>query len=256
LQHGYFRGLLVLYLRENEIDKAIDLIVATDNYEALQTLVQTNLTVTHWNQLITSFLNNTQRSKISKEHIIKLMLSHIGPIKTLGLLIKTPEFCENLPLEIYNDFITHTQIQVQQETLIHNILETVATYLYSPKSSYIPAQIRAVKELESKRIQELKLLPFITTDSKEQLDIGFDYNTHLPRFFEEPTGHWGVQIEANRACECCGLPLLEGVMTGSLLVFPCGHAFHQFCIPERACVLCLERNMKTLISSPNHQLSN
>ena len=38
----------------------------------------------------------------------------------------------------------------------------------------------------------------------------------------------------------------------SVVVFPCGHAFHEACVPELACLECLDRGLKqrTLVPRP------
>jgi uncharacterized membrane protein len=51
------------------------------------------------------------------------------------------------------------------------------------------------------------------------------------------------------SCECCTLPLAESVgRSSSLVVFECGHAFHEFCVAEDACPVCLTSHMPSLSS--------
>ena len=68
----------------------------------------------------------------------------------------------------------------------------------------------------------------------------------MAAFLEEP-GHWGVRLRLTGAasgapvcCTRCQLPLVAPTQGANpLAVFPCGHAYHEACIPERACLACL-----------------
>ena len=65
--------------------------------------------------------------------------------------------------------------------------------------------------------------------------------------FLEEAGHWGVRLRLTGAasgapvcCTRCQLPLVAPTQGANpLAVFPCGHAYHEACIPERACLACL-----------------
>ena len=118
--------------------------------------------------------------------------------------------------------------------------------------------------------------------SKTRYELNFDHNAPMPQFLEEMTGHWGIRVslranagdevfdgkgkaksksvssslasliadETGGCCAYCSLPLMENVgRTGSrLTVFPCGHAFHQFCTTEDGCPYCLYQNFPKLTS--------
>jgi hypothetical protein len=50
-------------------------------------------------------------------------------------------------------------------------------------------------------------------------------------------------------CPFCTLPLIENVgRTSRVVIFPCGHAFHQFCMTEDACPTCLYKKFPKLHS--------
>jgi hypothetical protein len=70
--------------------------------------------------------------------------------------------------------------------------------------------------------------------------------------FIEERGDWGVRLTLRGAasgaparCPRCAAPLASRPGSGGggggappLLAFPCGHAFHEVCVPERGCVAC------------------
>eukprot|EP00455_Lapot_gusevi_P050325 TRINITY_DN7271_c0_g1_i5.p1 TRINITY_DN7271_c0_g1~~TRINITY_DN7271_c0_g1_i5.p1 ORF type:complete len:117 (-),score=7.46 TRINITY_DN7271_c0_g1_i5:22-372(-) len=64
----------------------------------------------------------------------------------------------------------------------------------------------------------------------------------LSRYYEEIPHHWGVALDLNKSiCICCTLPISETV-GNSIIVFPCGHLYHQVCCPEQACITCFSSN--------------
>jgi len=72
------------------------------------------------------------------------------------------------------------------------------------------------------------------------------YNTSnssgYPRYLEEPDIQWGASSEVtNGCCPVCTLPLIEKVsnVLSNVVVMECGHVFHQPCLPEEVCVLCV-----------------
>jgi len=82
--------------------------------------------------------------------------------------------------------------------------------------------------------------------------FNFDVNNlsveNIPSFYEDTGGHWGVAVEIEHGvCACCTLPISECV-GASILVLRCGHGYHQYCLPEEACVACLPSRFPSLLS--------
>jgi len=132
------------------------------------------------------------------------------------------------------------------------MLQALDSYLWSTRATNSGPQFAALKDMELAK--KPTKLPFIETigdslnvmgndEDKEKRVLAFDYSTPLPRFFEH-RGHWGVQASIYTGnCRSCMLPLTENLGL-NVFVFPCGHAYHQSCIPEQACRICFAENNK------------
>jgi hypothetical protein len=155
------------------------------------------------------------------------------------------------------------------------VLEPLDAHLWAPPHAALGRfpQLRAVLAAEmapagEARNAALGALPFLTARDGEDAasprrtgslasDLGgespfilacdpWSGAVPMPAFLEEP-GHWGVRLRLTGAasgapvcCPRCQLPLVAPSQGSTpLAVFPCGHAYHEACIPERACLACL-----------------
>ena len=155
------------------------------------------------------------------------------------------------------------------------VLEPLDAHLWAPPHAALGRfpQLRAVLAAElapagEARNTALGTLPFLTARDGEDAasprragslasDLGgespfilacdpWSGAVPMPAFLEEP-GHWGVRLRLTGAasgapvcCLRCQLPLVAPSQGSTpLAAFPCGHAYHEACIPERACLACL-----------------
>jgi len=111
------------------------------------------------------------------------------------------------------------------------LLELVNTHLWSPQAKEIAPQIQYCLEKEK---------------TSGQLKFGeVDNSQPLPRFYEESQNHWGVTCSILAGfCPACALPFSEGAST--IVVFQCGHAYHQSCNSDVACRECF--HMESLLN--------
>jgi len=195
------------------------------------------------------------------------MIKALGPTTAFEMLMDSPDLANSCNPVAYCHFIHAINVDIQHNELIYWMLKRVLEDLWQDKHTKRPPmiapQFRAVKDAELSN--QLDVLPYLHTiptsapalgprekaeppPNEKKFSIGFDYITATPRFFEEMTGHWGLRQQLLTAsCECCTLPLSESVgRLPSIVVFECGHAFHEFCVPEEACTACLAFHMSSL----------
>eukprot|EP01102_Stenamoeba_stenopodia_P006527 TRINITY_DN1797_c0_g1_i1.p1 TRINITY_DN1797_c0_g1~~TRINITY_DN1797_c0_g1_i1.p1 ORF type:complete len:686 (-),score=140.70 TRINITY_DN1797_c0_g1_i1:21-2078(-) len=255
-EYGYFQGLLEIYLRKGEFDKAIDICLYTDDLLSLNSLVRSDIQI-DWNYVLERYeavlsrdeSNSDRPRAISKTEIVSMMSTEIGPHRTVELLLNHHVFSNNLPLEIYKRLLSVGHLVKEQKDLVKTMLDTVDSYLWKKKTYEMGPQFRAFKEYEYQQnttgITSNEINTFLKASSKEQqvdpsqqkYTINFDYTTPVPRFYEESAGHWGVVTSLKGTCPYCCLPLSENVGS-NVTIFPCGHAFHEVCVPEKACISC------------------
>jgi hypothetical protein len=148
--------------------------------------------------------------------------------------------------------------------ICHEILEKTDAYLWSKRPSVIPPQIRAVLEEElqhsSNSVGSYAIPPtlsFLAQESNvrqpatllQRVQLTFDHVVPLPKFYEDSAGHWGVPLDLSASCVRCTHPLSKALEpSGNIVVFPCGHGFHQFCCEEDACITCFRKNFQPLLS--------
>ena len=60
------------------------------------------------------------------------------------------------------------------------------------------------------------------------------------------------------ACPTCTIPLVDPVgataALSSIVLFRCGHSFHQLCAPEGVCALCLHNRVGRLLTASTEAL--
>ncbi|XP_013390799.1 uncharacterized protein LOC106159140 isoform X3 [Lingula anatina] len=189
---------------------------------------------------------------VTWENLARLLVRSVGGAKALDLLgtFKIPD--GTLSVAFLQNTLCTTVLHQQQRLLVHNILETVDTYLWSQKPTHVAPQVLFAIEEEKiciasrSRGEEVHLneaLQAFLVLGRQFTDVSS--RTDSKHWLEEPEGHWGVHTVITGVCAVCELPLKEQVSIAEpgLLVFDCGHSFHKKCLPEQACMLCLEDNL-------------
>jgi hypothetical protein len=155
-----------------------------------------------------------------------------------------PQFSSFISPTVFKTFIQKGTIEEQQQDLVHDMLEFMDSYLWSQRPTSLSPQVRAVLAEET----QTQIIPFVTSNSSQNHQLNFDYNTELPRFYEELKCHWGAPTPFSQGkCTHCTLPLKEQVgNVPNVVVFLCGHSFHQHCISHvDACTMCLNNSSAT-----------
>ncbi|KAF4027870.1 hypothetical protein GN244_ATG20476 [Phytophthora infestans] len=70
------------------------------------------------------------------------------------------------------------------------------------------------------------------------------------RSFEYRNSDWGGEVQLHDStCGTCDLPVViisDNNTNLDVILLPCGHAFHENCLEENSCPVCLEANLSTL----------
>lgn len=248
----FSEGLARLYVYSHQIQKSIDIYLERDNLVGLIEALKTSHNIEDWHYLLEQLvpLMSTHESKfISVQPIVMLMIENLGTSVTIELLNHYPVLTNYFSPSLFETLLCTSQQELQQEKLIHQILENLDNYLWSQKPSAISPQGRLI--LKKEMDKSLDSLPFLQHKPEtKSFQFKFDYTTHLPRFYEELSGHWGTSISFSKEkCPCCSLPVQENIGNiSSVVIFPCGHSFHDFCIAEfDACVICYSQNITSLV---------
>jgi hypothetical protein len=87
--HGYFVGLIKLFIRSNQIRTAITLLLETDDAPTLLSLISNIHDTTEWKFLLTQMekLEHAEPRLITRESVISLMIISIGIKSSLEILI-------------------------------------------------------------------------------------------------------------------------------------------------------------------------
>ena len=181
-------------------------------------------------------------------------MSLIGATAAIDLAMSHPFVCEGLPLSFYERFLQCSSTEHRRDSLVHSMLESVDSYLWVRRGNVTAPQFRHLRELEMVRGKEhLAKQPFVFEkgvdgSTSTLLDLRFETLGAMPRSYEEVEPQWGAVLSAVQpACGVCGVPVHDSVGAPTTTVlFACGHAFHQLCVPDDACVSCLDGGLKSL----------
>jgi len=224
-ERGFIAGLLYFYTEQQDYQRAIHILLHSDDQASLDELAMNfaredwKFLLVQWNRVDHSNLKRT----ITKEHVVTLVLRFLGSEESVDLLQQCSEFATNLPTQVYTELLKIGKLSVQQEMILPKLLELLNSHLWSQRSKHIAPQLQYCLEKE------------LTVGSVRFSDV--DNSQPLPRYYEESQNHWGTPARiVLGTCPCCTLPLKE--RSAALVVFPCGHTYHQPCIPEMACREC------------------
>jgi len=235
---GFFPGLVFMECSFKNYNTVSDILLYSDDLNTFHEICA-NFNSQNWSYIlhkwksVDSFLtlNHVRKRAITQEVIITSMLQCVGSIETMNLLTNVADFGKELPVGIYKELLQAGKLSIQQENLLPKILETINSHLWSHRPKEIAPQSRYWLESELNAAREGKTF---SVDLPE-----FDNIQPLSRFYEEYQNHWGVPTKLlGGCCPTCTLPFKYA--PNSVIVFPCGHVYHQNCIPEAACRECFQ----------------
>ena len=224
-EHGFFRGLIYLYTYVQDYTPAIDIVLYTDDAQSFERMCHA-FNTQNWAHILAKWpkvVLKSPRRSITTEIIVSTLLQSLGSIETINLLTRAREFSNNIPLHVYKDLLNVSKLSIQQDNLLPKLLEGINTHLWSQRSKEMAPQSQYSIEYELRQGN----LPYGEFDNTEE----------LPWFFEEYQNNWGVPTKiVSGYCPSCTLPIKE--TKSSVVVFRCGHAYHQSCSPESGCRQC------------------
>ncbi|CAH1256468.1 HPS5 [Branchiostoma lanceolatum] len=182
--------------------------------------------------------------RITWEEAGRLLVSSVGPDKGIELLQRLPLPTGCLSEDFYKSCVLASMIYRRQRLLIHSMLEKVDTYLWSKRPTTLAPELYYAMQQEKLALQAQRKGTPVSLDRSlfvldpNRLEGGVQY-------LEEPEGHWGITSEES-SCAVCTLLLSDPISTSDpgVTVFPCGHAFHTHCTPQRGCLLCYVASRK------------
>lgn len=226
-EKGFLPGLMYFYKRNDDILEALKLSLHTDNLEEFKSLTS-SLPASHWKILLEEWENvdTSDSSRVLRcEQVITSLLQSLGSTDCIELLETIPNFAKVLPFNVYREILKVGQISIQQDNLLPKLLELINTHLWSNRPKELSPQIQYCLEKE------------LNGGTLNYCDG--DNSIPLPRFYEESQNHWGIPARVILGkCPSCMLPIIDS--SSSVIVFQCGHVYHQQCIPEMACRECFE----------------
>ncbi|KAK3581472.1 hypothetical protein CHS0354_031798 [Potamilus streckersoni] len=266
-KYGYWRGSLRLLKQERCLKEMFTLIIHLADIQLLSTDSDIGLipkSTEEWQEILQLFseLNENKlpdrnagnellkthlSDQITWESLGFLLVRQLGSSLAVDLLQKfdIPQLA--LTPRFYRACVLAELVQTQQRQVLHSLLEKIDTYLWARKSTILsPKLLYAVtKEKQQKGKSDIDkeqtdALQDLFSDLKEQ-------KQQLPwQVAEDPDCHWGVNAKVNSTCPCCGIHLRESVSHTEPgdIIFPCGHAFHRFCVPEKECLLCFASSLE------------
>lgn len=161
------------------------------------------------------------------EFVARRMLSSVGFEQTAALLREMELPCDSLSQGFYLSCALLTLIDQQQAALSHRMLSRLESYIWSRRPVTLPPQVADVLDREKQGLASHDEL----TDAQLQAS-----------FVEEPDSHWGGSIPLLSDCIVCGLPLGTTVGARAVVMYHCGHSFHEGCVLTGSCVVCEEED--------------
>lgn len=201
----------------------------------------------------------------------------------LFFISSIPSLLANCVFVCCSSFVQSSSLRQEQLHCSRHILECIDSYLWTPRSPHLPPAFSAFltqpfSTSSSSSISSAVLASYIPSAAASSSSIVPSSFSSLPAAidtrsspaspsslldssgaslplldFEDSAHHWGVSVNFSTTfCPCCTLPLSESVARGGssqgVQVLPCGHAFHQACLPEQACVLCFSQQFTSVLS--------
>lgn len=166
------------------------------------------------------------------EFVARRMLSSVGFEQTSALLHEMELPWDSLSRGFYLSCALLTLIDQQQAALSHRMLSRLESYIWSRRPVTLPPQVADVLDREKQGLAGHDEL----TDAQLQAS-----------FVEEPDSHWGGSVPLLSDCIVCGVPLGTTFGARGVVMYHCGHSFHDGCVPSGSCVVCEEEDCS------NHQ---
>ncbi|KAL3842655.1 hypothetical protein ACJMK2_020645 [Sinanodonta woodiana] len=266
-KYGYWRGslrllkqegclkemfILILHLADIQllsIDSDIGLIPrSTEEWlEILQLFSELNESKLPERNAGNELLKTYVSDQITWENLGFLLIRQLGSSLAVDLLQKfdVPQLA--LTTKFYRACVLAELVQTQQRQILHSVLEKIDTYLWARKSAILSPKLmyavtkekqqKGKADIDKEQTDVLQNLFSVLKNQKEQLPW---------QVAEDPDCHWGVNAKINSTCPCCGIHLRESVSHTEPgdIIFPCGHAFHRFCVPEKECLLCFVSSLE------------
>lgn len=161
------------------------------------------------------------------EFVARRMVSSVGFEQTASLLREMELPWDCLSQGFYLSCALLTLIDQQQAALSHRMLSRLESYIWSRRPVTLPPQVADVLDREKQGLAGHDEL----TDAQLQAS-----------FVEEPDSHWGGSIPLLSDCLVCGLPLGTTIGARAVVMYQCGHSFHEGCVPGGCCVVCEEED--------------
>ncbi|ETV93210.1 hypothetical protein H310_12808 [Aphanomyces invadans] len=178
--------------------------------------------------------------------ILHALFDACGPHVGLRLLEKCPTLLAVAPLELYQALVEMQALQNEHSELVTHMLEEIDTYIWSCSRSHhmgFAPQVEAMFRIECGYYNHLKQV------DAPAAHVATKWSTsETAQFFESRRNDWGGEIQLQDwHCVHCDLPVVYfGADERNLdaVLLPCGHAFHDVCLPDRTCSLCLVESFR------------
>ena len=143
-----------------------------------------------------------------------------------------------LPISVYLRYTKAEGYLQKKAEITGDIVSILDSYLWSKRSDVLSPALRALVE------HEIESSSGNSGSGGDKLDLAIDrdwadLDRTVPQepVLEDPAINWGVPTRMAAICKVCNLKLTD-CQNEAVVIFPCGHAFHAKCVPERACPLC------------------
>ena len=186
------------------------------------------------------------------------LLLALGPPLLLQLLLALPAdspLLALLPFSFPSSILSHSQSLFSLSRTSLALLETVDSALWAERVDSLSPQIRAIAlhEMEQGWMHKLTRAPTVPLAQTSQAGHVASHTAPWSRWGEDGGGgEWGRRVcPEGLRCGCCGVAVewssgkAGGVDEDAVIAFECdgGHVYHRRCLPELACLLCLDRRM-------------
>ncbi|EQC32204.1 hypothetical protein SDRG_09956 [Saprolegnia diclina VS20] len=176
--------------------------------------------------------------------LLHAMLDACGVTLGMELLAGYPTLIAIAPLELYQAVVAAQSLHQRQLQEVGRMLEGIDTYVWSCSRRHhlaFPPQVEALFRIESGFYDTWDTnmpdyTPYSATSCGPETKA-------LHRSYESRNSDWGGDIQLHDSqCAACDLPLIyvqDDGKTMEAILLSCGHAFHDWCLPDRTCPVCL-----------------
>eukprot|EP00004_Rigifila_ramosa_P019901 TRINITY_DN5125_c0_g1_i1.p1 TRINITY_DN5125_c0_g1~~TRINITY_DN5125_c0_g1_i1.p1 ORF type:complete len:1427 (+),score=302.28 TRINITY_DN5125_c0_g1_i1:465-4283(+) len=228
--------------------RLVDIAVCACDKQTLDGLLRGSSDAKEWLFALSQLLGVGTREQDAAAHqevfsaVVHAMVVEVGAKAAVEAVRTLPGLASSV---VCQQILISAAADSDQAATCHAILEAVDSYLWKSKGVMESAPFRYLHDAEQRGVADK--LPFVAV-LNGQTQLGFEVCRPPLHYLDDIATHWGVDVEIARGvCVCCTLPVSECVGS-SIVVFPCGHAFHQACVPEQSCISCLGRNLTSFLS--------